>query len=132
MVQPDANMKSTLLAQALDIGNGLEPVSPYQVGSNDNTGVLRGFETIVSNMIGLVTILAGLFFVMTFFLAAFKWLSGGGDSSKVQKARDEMVQGVLGLIIVIAAYAIIGVIGTILGLNLLRPGMELLKLVPTT
>ena len=123
-------MKSTLLAQALNIGEGLQPVSPYQENAQSNPGVLLGLTTFISNMIGLITILAGIFFIMTFFLAAFKWLSAGGDSGKVQKARDEMVQGVIGLIIVVAAYGIIGLIGTLLGLNILRPAEELIKVMP--
>lgn len=123
-------MKSQLIAQALDIGEGLTPISPYQEGSADNATVLTNLETIISNVLGLLTVLAGLFFVMIFFLAAFKWLSAGGDSSKVQKARDEMVQAVLGLVVIVAAYGIIGIIGTIVGINILQPAQQLLELVP--
>lgn len=123
---------STLLAQRLDTGGGFTSDLPYAKNAADSTQVLSTFETVISNALGLLTVLAGLFFIMTFFLAAFKWLSAGGDSGKVQKARDEMVQAVLGLIIVVAAYAIIGLIGTIVGINILQPAKTIMELVPTT
>jgi len=123
-------MQQTLLATALDVGRGITSVSPYGKDAADDAGVLLNFETIISNVIGLLTVLGGLFFVMIFFLAAFKWLSAGGDSGKVQKARDEMVQSVTGLVMIVAAYGIVGLVGSIVGIDILRPAAELVKLVP--
>lgn len=78
-------------------------------------------ENFLSTLLGILTITASLFFIVYFFIGAFKWVAGGGDSGKIQKARDQMIQGVMGLIIIIASYSVIGVIGALLGINILDP-----------
>ena len=117
----------TLIAESL--GTIQPPSKAYSEGSATGGTAISNLEGFISAIIGMLTILAGLFFIVYFILGAFKWLSAGGDSSKVQKARDQIVQGVIGLIVVVAAFSIIGLIGTVLGLNLLRPGQEIMNLV---
>jgi uncharacterized protein HemY len=87
----------------------------------DNYSALNSLTNFISQLFGVMTVLAGLFFIVYFVMGAFKWTAAGGDSGKVQKARDQMVQGVLGLILIVASYSIIGLIGTILGLEILDP-----------
>lgn len=92
--------------------------------------VLNTLETFISNMIGVITVMAGILFIAYFIYGAMKWITGGGDAGKIQKARDQMVQGVIGLVIVIMAYSLIGIVGTVLGINLLRPAELLSGLIP--
>lgn len=87
-------------------------------------------ERVVSTVIGLITVAASLFFVVNFVLAAFEWVTAGGDSAKITKARDKMVQSAIGLIVVVMAYAIIGLVSGILGLNILNPAQTLQELSP--
>jgi hypothetical protein len=72
----------------------------------------------------------GFFFLVEFFIGAFKWVSSGGDKGKVDTARNEMTNGAIGMIIMVASYAIIGLLGSIIGFNILSPGTEIMKLVP--
>lgn len=96
------------------------------IAIQDPTATLSSLETILSVIIGTLTVVASIFFVIFFFLAAFKWQTAGGDAAKVQKARDEMVQGVIGMILIVAAYGIIGIIGSIIGVRFLEPA-ELIR-----
>lgn len=119
------------LAQRANFGGGVEPIG-NQYGQNvtdSATAAVTDLETLISNGIGFLTIIAGLFFIFFFFLGALKWVTAGGDSGKVGKARDEMVQGVMGLVVIVAAYGIIGLIGRIIGLDLLRPGQQIIELI---
>ncbi|HCC84475.1 MAG TPA: hypothetical protein DEP87_02235, partial [Candidatus Pacebacteria bacterium] len=102
----------------------------YSEGSDDAYGAVTNTELFVSNMIGAITILGGLFFLLFFFLGAFSWISAAGDKGKVDKAREQMTQGAVGMIIMIAAYGAIGLVGSIIGYDLLNPGAQFLKLVP--
>ena len=125
------NMK--LLAQQANFGGPIQPPSAgYGAQALDQTQTFGSLERIISNALGIITVFAGLFFIVYFFMAAFKWSTAGGDGAKVGKARDEMVQGVLGLIIIVAAYGIIGIIGRILGLNILDPTSVLTPLIPVS
>lgn len=117
-----------LLAQ---FGSGFQPPSDtYGSNSNTNPGVLSDLETFISTMIGVITVLGSIFFIVNFLLAALSWISAGGDSGKISSARDKMVQSAIGLIVVVGGYAIVGLIGTIVGLDILHPKAALEALIP--
>lgn len=111
---------------------GFKPVGNNVInqGSNSNTQVLTNLELFISQLLGLLTVVASIFFIVNMMLAALNWVTAGGDSGKIQKARDAMIQNVIGLIIVVGSYAIIGLIGSIVGLQLLRPAEVLQTIVP--
>ncbi len=92
--------------------------------SSQGTDALTNFEMIASRIIGGLTIVGGVFFVIYFMLASFTWVTAGGDAGKIQKSRDQMVQGVLGLIIIIIAYSVVSAIGTVIGINILNPSAQ--------
>lgn len=76
-------------------------------------------EAIFTTLFGFLTIVAGLTFLVYFVIGALQWITAGGDSKKVESARSYMINGAVGLIIIIAAYSIISIVGTVLGLNIL-------------
>ena len=122
----------SLIAAAKDIPLGtIDPVTDaYSKGSTTEPGALKNFELFISNLIGFLTTLAAIFFIIYFFMGAFGWVTSGGDKGKTEKAREQITQGVLGLVLIIAAYAIIGLIGSIIGLKLLQPGALIQELIP--
>ena len=75
----------------------------------------------LSNIIGFLTLLGGLFFALYFIIAAFDWLRAGGDKSKVEKAQQKMVNGAIGLLVMIIAIGIVGIVGRVFGLEILNP-----------
>jgi len=114
-------------------GDGLQPIvdNAYTEGVTDNdTNALTTLELFISNMLGLGTVVGSIVFIVYFLLGGISWIGAGGDTSKINKARDQMIQGALGLIVLVAMYAIIGLIGTIVGLDILNPATELMKLIP--
>src|SRR5690606_17888367 len=119
--EPVDNTKEPMLLAQTNLGTIQPPSDQFGSAASVESGeqALSNLEVLISTGIGMITVLGGLFFVVFFFLAALKWLTAGGDASKVQKARDEMVQGVIGLIVLVAAYGIIGLIGSVLGLQIL-------------
>ncbi|MDQ3008382.1 MAG: pilin [bacterium] len=122
---------SSLISQATELGTFTPPTQAYTTGSGTGSE-LANLEILISRILSILTVVGGIFFVIYFVLAAFKWITAGGDSAKIGKARDEMVQGVIGLIILVAAYGIVGLIGTIIGLDLLNPAKTLGDLTPGT
>lgn len=108
-------------AFTLKIGDGAEKVGA-EAASN--------FDRILSVALGGFTLVAAIYFLFTLAVAAFTWMGAAGDSSKVQKAKDSMTNGLIGLIILVAVYAIAGVVGTMVGIDILNPGDLLLQLKP--
>jgi hypothetical protein len=87
-------------------------------------------ETIMSVVVGFLTILSGLYFFVMFIIGGLGWASAGGDSGKVEAAKNRMTNGVIGLIIVVAAYSVIYIVGKVLGFSILEPAAELVKIGP--
>ena len=116
-----------LIAKANFGTDGLVPDSALIDGlaDFDVENPLSATELLVSNIVGLLTTVGAVVFIFMFFYGAFSWISAGDDSSKIGKARDRMVQAVIGLIIMVAGYALIGLIGTMIGINILSPASQI-------
>lgn len=85
----------------------------------------------MSTIIGFLTTIAGLYFLIQMILAGLSWISAGGEKGKVESARSQMTNAALGLIIIIAAYSIVGIVGNVLGLDILNPIVLLRSLRPS-
>lgn len=119
----------TLIAQ---FGGGFDTSeAPFTEGIETNEGALSNLELFISNVVGVLTVFAAIFFIVYFLIAAVAWVTSGGDTGKLQSARERMLHGVLGLIIVVASYGIIGLIGAIIGFDILNPAAKLLEIAPT-
>lgn len=119
----------TLIAQ---FGGGFDTAdAPFTEGIETNEGALSNLELFISNVVGVLTVFAAIFFIVYFLIAAVAWVTSGGDTGKLQSARERMLHGVLGLIIVVASYGIIGLIGAIIGFDILNPAAKLLEIAPT-
>ncbi|NLG06766.1 MAG: hypothetical protein GX559_03680 [Candidatus Pacebacteria bacterium] len=122
--------KITKLIADVDIGS-IQPVTDVRQPANlQEATVLSTFETWISDIIGVITILATLFFIVYAFVAAFNWITAAGDKGKIEQARNRLVMSTLGLILIVATHAIIGLIGGIIGLELLNPGNMIRQILP--
>ena len=110
-------------------GGFTPPTEAYSSGSDTIGGVIHNAESLISNIIGFLTILGGIFFIVYFVIAAFSWVTSGGDSGKVGKARDKMSLAVIGMVLLVMSYGIIGLVGTVVGIDILNPGEAIIQLV---
>lgn len=89
-----------------------------------NNSNLAGSETtfaewlarIFGAILGVSTLLVLIYLVW----GAISWITSNGDSSKVQKARDQMTQAVIGLIVLAASTAIFMLVQNALGIEVLN------------
>jgi hypothetical protein len=90
-------------------------------GSNiDGSTSIENLENIISTVIGVITVVGSIFFIINFIIAAFNWITSDGDQGKLKSARDRMTQSVIGLVIVVASYSLIALLGSIVGIELLN------------
>jgi len=52
--------------------------------------------------------------------AGFTYITGGGDKNKVAQASNMLSYGILGLVLVVAAYLITRIIGAVVGFDFLK------------
>jgi len=107
---------NTLLAQQ-SIGGTLNPDSLKY----DHANPAVGLSSLFSNLFGMFTFITGLAFLIYFIIGALNWTTAGGDAQKVEKAGKQITNALTGLIIVVAAYSITTIIGTVLGFDILNP-----------
>lgn len=56
----------------------------------------------------------GAIMVLIYFIwGALEWISSGGDKGKVENARNRITQAVIGLVVLVGSYVLIGFIGKI-------------------
>ena len=63
-------------------------------------------KDIVNNIIGVILGFLGLIAVVLILIGGFMWMTAGGNEERVSTGRKYIINGVIGLIIILAAYAI--------------------------
>ena len=111
------------------LGGPLTGIGGYDPGDSIETAS-SGLSTFISNIVGLLTIIAGISFLIYFTVGGLSWITAGGDTGKIEEAKDKMTGGAIGMIIVVAAWAISWILGQVLGVNFLNPIETLIKLGP--
>lgn len=84
---------------------------------------------LLGNLLFLLFAFAAMLAFIFIVIGGIQWITAGGDKVAAQAARDRITSAVIGLIIVVAAFAITLIIGTVLGVNILGgtitfPGAE--------
>lgn len=94
------------------------------IGNIGNTADPAGtFNKIISSTIGLLTIIAAIWFFFVFITGAYGIISSGGEKGAYEAAQKKIRTGLIGLVVVIAAIFIFDLAGWILGFgNILNPG----------
>lgn len=120
-----------LLAQSgsLQLGQ-IQPPTVVFLPGQGAAGVALPISLFISNLLGFVTGLAGIMFLIYLIFAGLSWITAGGEKGKVEAARNQMTQAALGLVVVIAAYSIAGVVGRVLGLDILNPVNVITNILP--
>lgn len=91
----DSNTKS-----AIDIYAEGAGIDSYETTSGDN--IFGLVQTVINAFLGLI----GVLFLIYMLYAGYNWLTAQGDEEKVTKAKDTIRRAIIGVIIVVAAYAI--------------------------
>jgi hypothetical protein len=68
--------------------------------------------TLIGNVIGSILALIGVIFFVLMVYGGFLWMTAHGDSGQVDKGRETIIAAVIGIIIVVASYALTAFIMT--------------------
>ncbi|MFA5828506.1 MAG: hypothetical protein WC841_04080 [Candidatus Shapirobacteria bacterium] len=100
-----------LLAIAYDpyVGPGIVP--------KDGTQATTNLENTVSVVLGMLSVVALIYFTIQTVFAGYAFMSSKGDEKKLEEARHKITNGILGIAIVIFAVGLGSLLGKILGLE---------------
>lgn len=93
------------------------------VGDLKVTPPTQGYSNLgafVTNMLTLAFGLAVLVVLVMLVWGAFEWITSGGDKDAVSKARNRIINALIGLAVLAVAYALTRVAGQFLGFDITR------------
>lgn len=122
-----------LLAQAQQLGGiggeGLGPFGNFGTSGTSGEQALSAVTRVVSAVIGVMTVAAALWFILQFIVGGVSWITSGGDKAKLEEARNRITNAFIGLLIVVAGWSILALVGQFLGYNILiNPGETIQQL----
>ncbi|MEX0896304.1 MAG: hypothetical protein WDZ94_05250 [Patescibacteria group bacterium] len=86
-------------------------VEEYQNRSGDPDSIALIF--FISNMISIFTVIMGIYVLFNFIIAGMTYVASSGDAGTHEKVRQNITQSVIGLVLIVMAYTITGLISYI-------------------
>lgn len=75
------------------------------------------FTKFLSSTIGLMSIVAIIWFIFLLITGGYGYMTAGGDKAKIEKAQKTIFNGIVGLAITVFAIFIVKFIGSLLGID---------------
>lgn len=113
MPGPSTSQPSTGLGNAFktDLGSPLDAAAVQ--GGGFNTSVT--FEIIVSTVLTMVLGFMGAIFLVLAIYAGYNWMMAGGNEERVEKSKQTLTNAIIGIIVVLGAYAMVRIIVQVVG-----------------
>lgn len=86
--------------KTLALDTGLETAAPPSLIN------ISSIPQAAKILINAALSLLGVLFIIMIILAGFKWMTAQGDAKKVEEAKENIKNAVIGLVVVLAAYSI--------------------------
>ena len=83
----------------------------------NDAATFQCLEPIFANIISTVLSLAGVALFIMLLVGGFGFLFSGGDPKKLEQARGTLGNAIMGLVVIVAAYLILRIIGAFTGVT---------------
>lgn len=84
---------------------------------NGDVATIQSFETLFSNVVQVIVLLAGMVLFIMFVVSGFTFLFSGGDPKKLEQARGTLTNAIVGLVVIVAAYLLLRLIAVFTGVG---------------
>jgi hypothetical protein len=95
-----------VLVLADNFGVGDAARGTLLIGSNTSVNATQTLPVLIGKIVALVLSFVGIIFFLLVLFAGLRWMTAFGNSEKVDQAKSIMEHAAIGLVIVLAAYAI--------------------------
>jgi len=100
-------------------GSGFGPWAEKIIGGAQPENLLA---IIMSNVLGAMTIGAGIWFLFQVIIAGYNYMNAAGDKARIENASRKLTNSLIGIVLVVAAYGLLSLIGSFLGIEFLNLG----------
>jgi len=74
----------------------------------------------LSNVLTLLLIGAGVAFFFMFVIGGIKWILSAGDKEKIEGAKKQISSAIVGLVLILLVFAVVGLFNILFGINLVE------------
>lgn len=120
----------TFLTSYYLAGSAFAADEPWKVNVTPPKEAIKDFGLVISGGIRIAIMIAILLCLLYLIWGGIEWLTSGGAKEGVASAKARMTNAFIGLMVVLAAYAIALIIGHLFNLDVTK--FELPSLVPST
>lgn len=92
---------------------------PGPLGQNPAANAPSQFQELISRIVGVMTIVGGIWFLFLILTGGIAIISSGGDKGALEGARKRISSGVLGLFILVAGVFLVDLVGSFIGIDIL-------------
>jgi len=100
-----------LLAVGDDVIGKVKPPAIIEEGYGSYD---KGITSFISNIILLLTIVAGLWMLINFILAGLQFISSSGDEKAIASAWNKIYNSIIGMVIIVVAYLLVALLSYLL------------------
>ncbi len=90
--------------------NGGTVVTGPHGGYQDCTNVKNGFTQTITKIVSILLFIIGIIAVVAMVIGGVMYATSGGNSEQIKKAKDTILYAIIGIIVAVMAYAIVGFI----------------------
>jgi TRAP-type C4-dicarboxylate transport system permease small subunit len=113
------NTIATMLAQGA-VPKGVPTKTPdFSVSVTPPDAFYVDFGDMLTNVMNIVVVIGVVAVLLYLIWGGIEWITSGGDKGKTESARNKITAAIVGLIILISAWAILMFVQQILGIKVL-------------
>ena len=105
-----------------DIGEAAQDILPYADDVVTEGGGGQVVANIISSLLSVALVVGAIALLLFLVWGAIEWITAGGDSGKIEKARTRITQSIVGILVLSSVIAIFMVVQNILGVSLINFG----------
>jgi len=118
------NHMKTLAALGRIGGEGFGTINNNSIGEP-----MKVITDIISKVIGFLTIVAAIWFLIQVLIAGISWISAAGEKNKLTEARERLTNAFIGLLVVVASYGILSLAGQFFGWTTITKPEDIINLI---
>ena len=97
------------------------PVVDSLLGQGDGGSAMA---ILIARLFATVVMVGGLALLLFFTLGGISWITAGNDQAKVEKARNQITNAIVGMGVLVATVAVALLLSGVFGFNLLNPRLN--------
>ncbi len=105
LVRCESGKSTPESGQCVDCNSGTVQDSP--ICKTGNTNPVYGTDSVLTKITNVIAVVSGVVAVFVIVIAGGQFVFSGGDSQKVQNARNAILYAVIGLVVIIVARSIV-------------------------